>query len=311
MSKFIIFFITLFYSVSVFAKPLTIILDWFANPNHAPIYVAQEFGFFKKHGVDVNIISPADPSDPMKLVASGNADLGVTYQPSFMLAISRGLPLVRVGTLIPLPLNCIITLKENNIYSVADLKGRAIGYSSGGADNIMLRTMLSANGLSLPQVKLVSFRYGLTQALLAHKVDAIAGSERNFEPIELALAGHPAVTFYPEDNGMPLYDELIIVANHKELNDPRIKNFMLAIQDAVVYLKGHPEETWQMFSKSNPALNNELNKQVWLNTISYFALRPALVDNYRYQRFAEFLHRSGLVQAMPPVSTYTHNPLGE
>src|SRR5688500_14951632 len=68
------FFISLInvcYADTVKEKPLTLILDWFANPDHAPIFVAQQQGFFKQEGISVNIINPADPNDPPKLVAAG------------------------------------------------------------------------------------------------------------------------------------------------------------------------------------------------------------------------------------------------
>ncbi|MEM1244199.1 MAG: ABC transporter substrate-binding protein, partial [Pseudomonadota bacterium] len=38
------------------SQPLTVILDWFANPDHAPLFVAEEFGFFKKVGLTVKLI---------------------------------------------------------------------------------------------------------------------------------------------------------------------------------------------------------------------------------------------------------------
>src|SRR3546814_5825193 len=56
------------------ADKLTLILDWFVNPDHGPIIVAQEQGYFAEAGLEVEVIAPADPSDPPKLVAAGKAD---------------------------------------------------------------------------------------------------------------------------------------------------------------------------------------------------------------------------------------------
>ncbi len=61
-------------------KPVTVLLDWFVNPDHVPLYVALEKGFFKKRGLDVTFIAPSNPNDPPKLVAAGKADLAVSYQ---------------------------------------------------------------------------------------------------------------------------------------------------------------------------------------------------------------------------------------
>ena len=78
-------------------------LEWFVNPDHAPLIVAKEKGFFKDAGLDVELIPPADPNDPPKLVAAGKVDLGVSYQPQLHLQVSEGLPVVRVGTLVATP----------------------------------------------------------------------------------------------------------------------------------------------------------------------------------------------------------------
>ena len=56
------------------ADKLTVILDWFVNPDHAPLYVALEKGFFKDRGLEVELIAPSNPSDPAQLVAAGKAE---------------------------------------------------------------------------------------------------------------------------------------------------------------------------------------------------------------------------------------------
>ena len=111
------------------ADRLTLILDWFINPDHGPIIVAQENGYFAEQGLEIEIIPPANPADPPKLVAAGKADLAISYQPQLHLQVHEGLPLIRVGTLIATPLNCLLVLEDGPVRSVADLKGRKVGFS--------------------------------------------------------------------------------------------------------------------------------------------------------------------------------------
>src|SRR5690625_1855911 len=108
---------------------MTVILDWFVNPNHGPIVIAEENGFFAVEGLAVEVIGPADPADPPKMVAAGQADLAVSYQPQLHLQAHEGLPLVRVGTLVASPLNCLLVRADGPIESIADLRGRKIGFS--------------------------------------------------------------------------------------------------------------------------------------------------------------------------------------
>eukprot|EP01035_Chromulina_nebulosa_P053889 gene53889-biopygen38305 len=55
------------------ADKVTLLLDWFINPDHAPIMVAEQIGAFKDAGLEVEIVPPADPSMPPRLVAAKQA----------------------------------------------------------------------------------------------------------------------------------------------------------------------------------------------------------------------------------------------
>lgn len=273
-------------------QKLTVVLDWFVNPDHAPLFVAQQQGYFKDEGLQVKFMAPADPADPPKLVAAGKADIAVDYQPHVLMEISQGLPIVQIGTLIATPLNCLAVLADSPIHSIQDLKGKRIGYSEGGADSAMLRGMLARSGLTLKDVDLVNVRYNLTQALLSKNVDAVIGVMRNFELIQLQLLGHPARAFYPEENGMPPYDELVLITRQGRQQDPRIRHFLAAVGMGVQYLVNHPASSWQMFAKRHPELNNSLNHQAWLATLSRFALRPSASDPQRCERLATYLQQN-------------------
>ncbi|HEX4732567.1 MAG TPA: ABC transporter substrate-binding protein, partial [Solirubrobacterales bacterium] len=81
-------------------EKLTLDLDFYPNPDHAGIYMAQEEGFFEEAGLDLTIDSPSDPSAPLKDVAAGRADLAITYEPEVLLAREQGLDVVAVGALV-------------------------------------------------------------------------------------------------------------------------------------------------------------------------------------------------------------------
>ena len=119
-----------------------VLLDWFVNPDHAALVIAQQRGFFAKHGLAVELIAPADPNAPPKMVAAGQADYAVSYQPALQMLVAEGLPLVRVGVLVAQPLNALVTLESGPIKSIADFKGRRIGYSVSGVEEATLAAML-------------------------------------------------------------------------------------------------------------------------------------------------------------------------
>jgi putative hydroxymethylpyrimidine transport system substrate-binding protein len=286
------------------AEPLTILLDWFLNPDHAPLVIADKKGFFADAGLEVEMIEPADPNDPPKLVAAGKAPLALSYQPMLHIHAAAGLPLVRVGTLVATPLNSLVVLADGPVKTIADLKGRKIGYSVGGFEEAILAAMLADSGLTLDDVKLINVNFSLSPALLAGQVDAVIGAYRNFELNQLDIEGRPGRAFYVEEHGVPPYDELILVANRERLDDPRLPAFLHAIERGVQYLVNHPEESWEIFAGYRDGLDDELNRRAFSDTLARFALRPAAADHGRYRRFADFLGAHGVVETSPPVDSY-------
>ena len=286
------------------AEKLTLMLDWFVNPDHAPLYVAQERGYFADQGLEVELIAPSDPNDPPKLVAAGKIDLAISYQPQLHLQVAEGLPLKRIGTLVATPLNSLVVLADGPIKSIADLKGRKIGFSVGGVEDALLGTMLKRHGVSLDDVEMVNVNFSLSPALIAGQVDAVIGAYRNFELNQMDIVERPGRAFFVEEEGVPAYDELIVVANSDRLDDKRLVKFLWALEAGVQYLVNWPDKSWELFLKGNPELDDELNRRAWTDTLPRFALRPAALDNGRYARFAAFLADNGLIKEAGPVSDY-------
>ena len=173
----------------VAADEMTVMLDWFVNPDHGPIIIAQEKGYFAEQDLAVKIVAPADPSDPPKLVAAGKADLAISYQPQLHLQIHEGLPLKRVGTLVATPLNCLLTLADGPVKSPADLAGKKVGFSVGGVESALLDAVLRNNGLSLEDIELVNVNWSLSPSLMSGQVDAVIGAFRNFELNQMDIEG--------------------------------------------------------------------------------------------------------------------------
>ena len=284
------------------ADKMTLILDWFINPDHGPVIIAQEKGYFKDQNLEVEIIAPADPADPPKLVAAGKADLAVSYQPQLHLQIHEGLPLARVGTLVATPLNCLLVMADGPIKSIADLKGKKIGFSVAGVEEAILTAVLKPHGLTPSNVELINVNWSLSPSLMSGQVDAVIGAFRNFELNQMDINGAKGRCFYIEEEGLPSYDELIYVANTNSMNKDMIARFLAATELATQYIVNHPQESWEIFSATSKELQDELNKRAWADTLPRFALRPAAFDAGRYKRMETFLNEAGLVPSVNPVS---------
>jgi putative hydroxymethylpyrimidine transport system substrate-binding protein len=229
------------------AQKLTVTLDWTPNPDHVGLYDALETGRFAKAGLDVSIHAPSDPTAPLKLVGAGRSDLAVSYEQELFFAAAKKLPVVAVAAVVPHPLNSFMSI-EPGIKSLRDLRGRTIGITGVPSDD----ATLASAGLA-GKVKVVRVGYGLLQALLAHRVDAVLGVYRNVEGIELELRGlHP--TIIPVDRaGVPSYDELVLVANKTRLQDAtyrsEVRRFVAAFLAGTEDARAHPKRALSILQK--------------------------------------------------------------
>ena len=287
--------IALLFNNAIADDKITLLLDWFINPDHGPVIIANEKGIFKEEGLEVQIIPPANPSDPPKLVAAGKADIAISYQPQLHMQVHEGLPVIRIGTLVATPLNCLLVLKDGPIKQLSDLKNKKVGYSIAGMEQALLSAILKKANINKDEVEYINVNWSLSPALMSKQVDAVIGAYRNFELNQMEIEGVEGKCFYIEEEGVPPYDELIFIVNNQNVNKKMLIKFLSAIEKATQYIINHPEESWKIFANSSKELNNELNKKAWFDTIPRFALRPAALDKGRYNRFEEFLYVEGLI----------------
>src|SRR5689334_4518404 len=73
-------------------EKVSLMLDWYPNAVHSFLYAAEEKGYFKEQGLDVDIQMPADTNDPLKLVAANQVDMALSYQPQVLVARGEDIP---------------------------------------------------------------------------------------------------------------------------------------------------------------------------------------------------------------------------
>ena len=291
------------------AERLTVLLDWFINPDHAPIIVAAQIGAYAAEGLNVVLVPPADATMPPKLVASGTGDIALTAEPQFLEQIAAGLPLVRIGVLIDRPLSTLVALKRSGISKLGDLRGKRIGYGSGEVERAMVAAMLRTVGLSLQDVHMVQIGEQLTVALLAEQVDAVT-VYRNFEVPELHQHDAETVAFDYETHGVPEFDELIFAARSGSAKDSRFGRFLRATAKGVAYLRAHPAESWAAFAQALPDLDDPTDRLSWFATLPYFATDPFAMDLAGYDRFGRFLKQASVIDQVKPATSYSETPSG-
>ncbi len=291
-------------------QKVTMMLDWFPNADHVPIYVAQQKGIFTQHGLAVELLSPSDPNDPLKLVAAGKFPFAVNYQPSVTIARSQGLPVKAVGVLVEHPLNTISFLKKSGIKTPGDLKGKTIGYAVAPLDVILFETIAQKAGMKKGDYELINIGFNITPALLSGRVDAVIGAYWNYEINELALEGQEAGYFPLEKHGVPDFYELVVITHDTFLqtSPATVKRFITAIEQAIQFTKANPDDALAAYLKANPDVRKELDSRAFRATLPVFATTQQQ-SAQKWQIFADFALKNGLISKPAEVSELFRNVL--
>src|SRR5262249_7661575 len=156
------------------SQDVTVQLDWYPNPDHVGLYTAIDRGFFRRAGLNVTPRQPSDVSDPIKLVATGRADLGISYEPGLFFGQQQHAAAAAASAgVVPTALTSIIARGAEGISSPADLRGKTIGVDGSDSTNAYLDTVLRTAGVDPGDVHRVTVGFNLVPALLSHKVDAV------------------------------------------------------------------------------------------------------------------------------------------
>ena len=276
------------------AQKLTLMLDWFPNVDHLPIYVARHQGFFAQQGLDIDILSPSETSDALKLAAAGKVDIAISYEPQTIIAAARGLEILVLGRLIEHPLTTLLFLKGKGIETPGDLNGRKIGYTVPGLMDVLLDAFARLNGIE--KYSAVNVGFSIVQSLTAGKVDAVMGPFKTYETVTMAHKGYEVGYFELEKWGIPDYDELVLVTSHKTLkeNYSAMSKISQILDRAIQYVRANPDKALEHYFEEVPEADRKIERGAFELTLPYFAHHQTL-DVNRWQQFADFALKYGLI----------------
>ena len=282
--------------------PLTLMLDWFPNVDHMPIYVAQERGFFSQAGVTVKILNPSDTSDALKLAVAGRVDLAVSYEPQTLMAAGRGIDVRVVGRLIGHPLCTLMYLKKSGFTKPADLTGRTIGYTVPGLMDVLMDAFAKINHIT--DYKLVNVGFSIAPALSAGRVDAVMGPFKTYETVTMAHEGIDTGFFELETWGIPDYDELIFICGPKTLASKKnqVQGFVQAVAKAIDVIDASPNAALTDYFKALPDADKKVETAAFELTRPYYA-KHQQCDRKAWQAFADFALQYGLIEKKVDVAT--------
>ncbi len=193
--------------------------------------MAQKLGYFEEAGLDVSIQTPSDPAAPIKLLAAGRTDLAISYEPEVLLAQRTGPR--REGRRRPRQPTADLDDLAEEIGHQGHRRPRGKTIATAGIpyQDAYLKTILARAHLSPSDVKAVNVGFGLLPAIVGGKAQAMLGGFSNVEGVDLRSRGLDPVVTPVDKLGVPSYDELVLAAQGKRLEeDPQaIRLFIAAL----------------------------------------------------------------------------------
>ena len=215
---------------------------------YAPMYVAIEKDYFRKEGIELELVTGFGADKTMTAVLSGEADIGFMGSEASIYTYNEGASdfVVNFAQLTQRAGNFLVAREERPDFEWTDLKGSTVlGGRKGGMPEMVFEYILRKNGLD-PQKDLTidqSIDFGSTGA-------AFTGGQGEytveFEPgatlLEQENAGY-VVASLGVDSGYVPYTAFSAKTSYMEKHPDVIQAFTDALQKGMEYVNTHtPEE---------------------------------------------------------------------
>ncbi|HEX7278092.1 MAG TPA: ABC transporter substrate-binding protein [Solirubrobacterales bacterium] len=292
-------------------RDVSVTVDSYDGAPVAGLLMAEERGYFAGLGLEPTITTALSPGRPIRYVAEGSIQLGVTRLPQVVLAREKGVPVVAVGSLVPRPTAALIWLEKSKLRGVADLKGKTIAIPGVPFQREFLSVVLQRAGLKPEDVKIEATGYELVPSLVSGRADAIFGGSGNVEGAALEARGLEVVVTPAEELGLPSYDELVVVA-HEDLaaEDPElIRDFMSAVARGVAAAVEDPEATVRAIDESGEAGPGRSRKTTEAEVEATLPLlsESGQMDTDQASELIAWMREQGLIERKQPVSELLTN----
>jgi ABC-type nitrate/sulfonate/bicarbonate transport system substrate-binding protein len=229
-------------------------MDWTPNTNHTGLYVAQQQGWFRDAGLDVQIL-PYNSTSPDTLVSSGAAEFGISFQDSFTVSKAAGADITSVLAVLQHWGSAIgVRADRADIRSPRDLDGKTYGGFGAAYEVPKMQAVIRGAG-GKGDFKTVVLGTSAYEALYSGQVD-FTEPFLAWEGIEAQLANEPLKTFAYADYGFPDAYSVIVIGNSPWLaaHADAAKAFVGALQRGYQLGADDPAQAVKLLTAANPGV---------------------------------------------------------
>jgi NitT/TauT family transport system substrate-binding protein len=225
-------------------------LNWVAEPEFGGFYAAREGGAYKKNGLDVQILTGGAGAPVIQMVASGDADFGVTAADEMLMARARGVDVLPIFA------------------AYQTFPTAIMAHASRGAKT--LKEVLGAGTLAvepgIPYVAYLKKKYGFDGVRVVPYDGGVARfvAEKDFaqqcfvssEPIAARKKGADPQIFMVADEGFNPYSTVVIVRRALWQSKPEVvKAFVRAVRDGWRSYLDDPKPANAVMAKLNTSMD--------------------------------------------------------
>lgn len=255
------------------------ILNWKFYGPQAWFFLAQDKGYFKAEGVEVEFDQgDGSPGAPIK-VASGAYDAGFGDLPTVIqLAATRPAEApIGVYMMYSNPPYVIATKKSSGIVKPKDLEGKTVGGPANDGSLRLWPAFSKLAGIDAGKVKVENMAANLREQMLQRgQIDAAFGFLQTIWFSAKAIGMDPAKDLHfirYADHGLPLYSNSIVVSQKLAREKPEaVRGIVRAVNRGFHEVRANPEAAMDHVMKREPLLKRDVEKERLLQTIDYEVL---------------------------------------
>ncbi len=282
-----------------------LLLNWYLNPYHTPIVVAQKMGFYQEQDIDLALLEPHNPTDVTKIVGRGEVKLGLKAMIHCFAARDRGYPIQSIGTLFDEPPTGFISLKRNNIQTLEDIKGKCIGYI-GEFGKIMIDQLAKESGIQTSEYTTKRIGMDAAKAIVDGKVDMAIGLSC-FQQLEVESYGEESNFLRIDqlaDLGCCCFCSILFIAHESLLQTEQtmLKRFMQATLQGMQYTRENPQQAFELLISAKPNLNTPLFKNIFYHCLPFFS-RDLLNVDRDWQKVSCYAKRLNILSEQTDYKT--------
>jgi ABC-type nitrate/sulfonate/bicarbonate transport system substrate-binding protein len=281
----------------------TLVLNWTPNAHHIGVYVARQLGWYREAGIDLEIVEPTE-GGAEKPVGSGAAEFGISVAEGVLPARAAGVPIVSIGTILPVNDSALMSLASDGIRTPADLAGKTYGGYSGPLETELINRLAECGGVDPSSVQHVEV--GNVDYLAGLKAgrfdvvwifagwDALRATEVEHEDVNL-------IRFDDHLDCIPNWYTPLFITNEKMLRDDPdlVRTFLDVTARGYDLAVKDPQRAADVMLDAVPELDEPLIRAA----ADYYATRfepedaPfGTQDRETWATFEQFLEDSGLLE---------------